>query len=339
MVKSKVDILKEIQSLDEKELKALSKNISELLAKTTAKHNQIVEQINDGQERGCPSCGSVAIVRYGYLQKRVRFQCKDCKKTFTDLTGTAISYIKKKHLWEQYIYLMVEGNSLRKIAEKMDISLKTAFDWRHKILTAFDELSKAKFEGIVEVDDVWFLKSEKGRRGLKNPRKRGGTNKRGDHDDQAKVLFSIDRSKNIDLTIACMGRLSRKDLDRILRNKINAEVNILCSDKHPSINAFGKKHGFTHYRIHAAKKQYSIEKIYHVNNLNNLANRFNKFLREFNGVATKYLQSYLNLFRFMELFKKSKSIIDDFYYASLTDKLAGERFSETESRYQEFLLA
>jgi hypothetical protein len=47
------------------------------------------------------------------------------------------------------------------------------------------------------VDDVWFLKSEKGKRGLQNPRKRGGTKKRGDNNDQAKVLFSVDRSKNM----------------------------------------------------------------------------------------------------------------------------------------------
>jgi transposase-like protein len=334
MAKSKVDILKEIQKLDSRELKLLSKSIIEILAKSSEQHNQVAEQINDGMERGCPTCGSVSIVRYGYLQNRVRFQCKDCKKTFTDLTGTAISYIKKKHLWEQYIMLMVEGNSLRAIASKMDISLKTAFDWRHKILTAFEELHKTKFNGIVEVDDVWFLKSEKGKRGLQNPRKRGGTNKRGDNNDQAKVLFSVDRSKNIDLTTACMGRLKRKDLDRILGNKVSADTNIICSDKHPSIKSFTKTHGFTHYRIHASQKQYSIGKVYHVNNLNNLAKRFKDFINQYNGVATKYLQSYLNLFRFIELFKKQRSMISEFYHASLCDKLALSRYTNLEERYQ-----
>ncbi|GAB3538401.1 IS1595-like element ISSsu9 family transposase [Pontibacter brevis] len=334
MAKSKVDILKEIQKLDSRELKQLSKNIIEILAKASEKHNQVAEQLNEGMERGCPACGSVSVVRYGYLQNRTRFQCKDCKKTFTDLTGTAISYIKKKHLWEQYITLMVEGNSLREIASKMDISLKTAFDWRHKILTAFEELSKTKFNGIVEVDDVWFLKSEKGRKGLTKPRKRGGTNRRGDNSDQAKVLFSVDRSKNIDLTVACMGRLKRKDLDRILRNRVSADSNIICSDKHPSIKSFAKTHGFTHYRIHASKKQYSVGKIYHVNNLNNLAKRFKDYIKKFNGVATKYLQSYLNLFKFIELFKKQKGMVSELYHASLSDKLTLGRYSNIEGRYQ-----
>jgi len=135
---------------------------------------------------------------------------------------------------------MVEGNSLREIASKMDISLKTAFDWRHKILTTFEELNKTKFNGIVEVDDVWILKNEKGRRGLIKPKKRGGTSKRGDNKDLAKVLFSVDRSKNIDLTLACMGRIKKKDLDKILRSKVSADTNIICSDKHPSIKSFTK---------------------------------------------------------------------------------------------------
>ncbi|HET8861613.1 IS1595 family transposase [Marivirga sp.] len=337
MAKAKLNILKELQNLEEKELKIISKNIAELLAKASAKHNQIVEEINEGKERGCPSCGSVSIIRFGFLQNRNRFRCKDCKKTFTDLTGTAMSYIKKKHLWEQYIYLMVEGNSLRDITKKMDISLKTAFDWRHKILTAFDELNKSKFEGIVEVDDVWFLKSEKGKRGLEKPRKRGGTNRRGDNDDQGKVLFSVDRSKNMDLTTACMGRLKRKDLDRILGSRINGESNILCSDKHPSIKSFAKTHGLTHYRIDATKKQYSIKKIYHVNNLNNLAKRFKEYIKPFNGVATKYLQNYLNLFRFVELFKNKESMINEFYHASITDKLTLNRYSNLEQRYQNLI--
>jgi len=39
-----------------------------MLAKSSEKHNQVAEQINDGVERGCPACGSVSIVRYGYYK-------------------------------------------------------------------------------------------------------------------------------------------------------------------------------------------------------------------------------------------------------------------------------
>jgi hypothetical protein len=131
-----------------------------------------------------------------------------------------------------------------------------------------------------------------------------------------------------------MGRLKRKDLDRILGNKISADTNIICSDKHPSIKSFAKTHGFTHYRIHTSQKQYSIGKIYHVNNL---AKRFKDFIKQYNGVATKYLQSYLNLFRFIELFKKQRSMISEFYHASLSDKLALSRYSNLEERYQNLI--
>jgi hypothetical protein len=66
----------------------------------------------------------------------------------------------------------------------------------------------------------------------------------------------------------------------------------------------------------------------------NGAKRFKDFVKQYNGVATKYLQSYLNLFRFIELFKKQRSMISEFYHASLSDKLTLSRYSNLEERYQ-----
>jgi hypothetical protein len=56
---------------------------------------------------------------------------------------------------------------LKEIARKVGISQQTAFDWRHKILSAVEGVSDCKFKGIAEIDDVWFLYSQKGRKGLR----------------------------------------------------------------------------------------------------------------------------------------------------------------------------
>lgn len=40
------------------------------------------------------------------------------------------------------------------------------FYWRHKLLSALKQLDFEKFEGIVEVDETYFLYSQKGQRGI-----------------------------------------------------------------------------------------------------------------------------------------------------------------------------
>ncbi len=36
------------------------------------------------------------------------------------------------------------------------ISIQTSFDWRHKLLTSFSNVSVEEFQGIVESDDLFF---------------------------------------------------------------------------------------------------------------------------------------------------------------------------------------
>jgi len=47
------------------------------------------------------------------------------------------------------------------MASPSDVSISTAFDWRHKILLLLPEVSD-KLEGEVEVNDLWIRYSQKG---------------------------------------------------------------------------------------------------------------------------------------------------------------------------------
>jgi len=65
---------------------------------------------------------------------------------------------------------MLLGLSLRESAKRMqDISHTTLFFWRHKILSAIAQM-------VVQMDETYFLYSEKGSRHIqgRKPRKRGG---------------------------------------------------------------------------------------------------------------------------------------------------------------------
>jgi hypothetical protein len=57
---------------------------------------------------------------------------------------------------------MLKGLSLRKTAKVAGITHVTALFWRHKVLSAVAKESIGGFEGIVEVDETYFLESRKG---------------------------------------------------------------------------------------------------------------------------------------------------------------------------------
>jgi len=75
---------------------------------------------------------------------------------------------------------------------------------------------------------------------------------------------------------------------------------LLCSDKKTSYRAFAKKNHLTLKTINASVKEYVKEKIYHIQNVNAYDSRLKAWMRQFNGVATKYLESYLGWRRLLE---------------------------------------
>ncbi len=149
-----------------------------------AKQNQLIselagkeikqEYISNRREKlfnkqvGCPHCNSLKFYRFGKDKGSIRFMCKECKRTFTEYSGTWLAGIHKKELVNDYLDLMHEQKSLDKIKSALHINKKTAFDWRHKILSSFEEVEKQDFNGIIESDETFFLKSDKGSKKLKH---------------------------------------------------------------------------------------------------------------------------------------------------------------------------
>ena len=81
------------------------------------------------------------IVKYGKSTKeRQRYRDNQSGKTFSDSDQSIVRYTKKTYAqWHSYIKYMLYGLSLREIAFEVGISATTAFNWRHKILSAMRE--------------------------------------------------------------------------------------------------------------------------------------------------------------------------------------------------------
>jgi hypothetical protein len=63
---------------------------------------------------------------------------------------------------------MIEGYSHRKSAELVgNVTHVTLFYWRHKLLSSLKQMEISNFEGIVEMDETYFLTQKKDKERLK----------------------------------------------------------------------------------------------------------------------------------------------------------------------------
>jgi transposase-like protein len=287
----------------------------------------------------CPHCGSKKYRKHGIDKGSQRYYCSICKRTFTEYTGTWLSGIHKKELVGDYLNLMEQELSLDKIKASLGINKKTAFDWRHKVLSGLENVDKGHFKGITESDDTFFLESSKGRKlAFRPPRKRGGSaQKRGISNEQVAVIVTADRNAELDLTMAGRGRVRKVDIKRAIGQRVSEET-ILCSDGHVSYKGFAIDSCIEHHPIRVDLKQFVKEKVYHVQHVNALDSKLKKWIGyQFGGVSSKYLQKYLNWFKAKERLKNSKEFIKDFTNLSLEDIKALERYRQTNQNFEKLM--
>ena len=244
----------------------------------------------------CPHCKSNKIIKHSKYKDTQRYKCKSCKRTFSPKTGTLIHHIKKTDKFSKYAEI-VENEGLltiAKMASRVGISIPTSFAWRHKILLSLPK-KKEKFTKEIQMDDLWFLYSQKGRKGLKYARKRGGSKRNGDNNFQVKVIAASDK-QDTEMNVAKIGRISKVDIVQAIGQKFKKGAK-LTTDAHKSYIAFAKEAKLEH--INFISKKHKAETGENVQYINNLAERLKTWLnRILRGVSTKYLQLYTSYFAY-----------------------------------------
>jgi len=189
------------------------------------------------------------------------------------------------------------------MAKRMDISIPTSFDWRHKILLSLPK-EKFKFSGKTQMDDLWFLYSQKGRNGLKYARKRGGSSRKGDNGFQVKIIAASDKH-HIEMKLAKIDRISKNDIICAVGDKFKKDTK-LVTDAHHSFSSFAKVAGLEHVCFTSKNhKAVTGENVQYINNMaERLKTLINKGMR---GASTKYLQAYVSYFAY-----KNKKVRDVF---------------------------
>jgi len=327
MATTLAQIVSEIAKLSIEDQKRLQIEINGLLASHESGVTSVMEirkQTFEKKDITCPYCDSSEIIGFGNYNGKRRYRCKLCHRTFNDLTGTSISRLHKKDSFIEYFKCLSKGLSLRQSAKELGISLQTSFDWRHKILKAFKDVGCAKLEGIIEGDETFFLFSEKGNKQLESrkPRKRGGnTESKGISDKQVAVLVATDRNRNIIIEPACLGRIKTKDIEKVLGKWIDKKSGVLCTDYHVSYQGFAKKKELKHVKLKGSIKQYVKENIYHIQNVNNIHSLMKKWMVRFDGVASKYLENYMNWYRITRKLGEGETLSNEYLtYALQSNK-------------------
>lgn len=272
-----------------------------------------VYTLNSEEKIVCKSCGSIHVVKNGKDRHgHTRYLCRDCKKTFGKTTDTVVSGTHKSlSVWKSYIASMLAGDSLQGSAAKCEISIPTAFVWRHKILNALNNSSFSNsFNGILEMDELYMRISYKGNhtksKHFKMPRKpfkRGSDNNAFGYNFQICVLCVAERNKGYSGVVACRGLANANLLSNLFDGKLALD-SIVLTDGFAAYKKYFDSINVEHLILKSKTKPHKgkpeVKGPYHINNVNALHHRFRKYLIKYNGVSTKYLGNYLSLFIWLE---------------------------------------
>lgn len=241
----------------------------------------------------CPECGGGRLHRHGHDRGVQRYRCCACGKTFSALTGTPLARLRHRDKWLDYLDGMLEGQSVRKTADRLGVHRNTSFRWRHRFLHLAKEDRPAALAGIAEADELFLLESQKGSRKLdRAARKRGGVaSRRGINSEHVCVLVARDRTGATVDFVTGRGALTTAQLHRHLLPVLDKDV-LLVTDSHPAYKAFARAAAISHEAVNLRAGQ-RVRGAVHVQNVNAYHRRFRQWLARFNGVASRYLPNYL----------------------------------------------
>ncbi len=306
----------QIQALKPDELKLVADSIMAAL-----KGEISTDSVQSEKIAICRKCGEEGgVAKFGKDGAgKQRYRCKHCGATFTATSYTAISYTHcDLSKWEKYIECLLGGLSLEKCSQLCGISVRTAFLWRHKILSILqNDQNDRALAGIVETDDMFFNVSYKGNH--KNntnfvmpraPHKRGGDTKV-QTNAKACVLCAVERGGQAYGEVMGVGAVTPAKLDYAFKNRICHDA-LVVSDKAQCMKSYFMKspNELVQVASHIRKvgSPPEIKGTFHIQNVNNMHFRIRTFMRGYNGVSTKYLNHYIGLFIWIENYKKISDI-------------------------------
>ena len=257
-----------------------------------------IREARFGEVLRCPRCHGRRVQRWGHFGLRRRYRCRHCRRTFSDLTGTAFAGGKRPELWLPFASCLLECLSVRAAGRRLGIDKDTAWRWRHHALAAHATRPARPLRGIAELVDRRFGICEKGRRDLGRPALRRSTPCYATRRPSISVLFLRDQAGTSFATPAGPFPLRGIALEHALAPRAMSLRGLVApyNPGHP-VALFAGAHRLRYERVPLASLHNDLggspdpRPVRHV--LGD-ALLFRAWLRRFRGVATRYLDRYLH---------------------------------------------
>jgi len=258
----------------------------------------------------CPHCGCPTFIRKGHERSGgQRWLCRGCARTFSGSTKGLLANSKlDRAVWMAFAECMADALSLRESALRCGVALSTAWFMRHRVCEAIQtRLVPFRTEGRCQIDATHFTESFSGnhtKSGFKMPRKthKNGqsVHKRGISNEQVYVMTGINELGDCFCELVDRGMETIEEVKGCLSGRIGEQTQVI-SDMHRSYpKAIAALGAASHVTVDPKDRSTG-----DINMVNSLHSRLQKFIRTFNGVATRRLQHYLDWFCYREQFKNS----------------------------------
>ena len=314
-------MLNNAKYLNISQLERVSAHLLKMLSRTKGVHGVSVQKAEK-----CRKCGATHVVKFGKDKNgKQRYKCKSCGTTFTETSYSVVSRTRfAEDIWEKFIHLTLKGASLAECAFECGISIRTAFIWRHKILAVLrNDQNNRIMAGIIEADEKYYPVSYKGNhkhsKRFVMPRKayRRGTDNRSNDIPKACVMCAVERNGQSYGEVLGVGQSNKQMVTYAFETRVAPDSIMLTDGGRAMSNYFSKKEDVDLITLKSSVSgshnggDPEIRGIYHIQTVNNFHTRLDRFLRDYNGVSTKYLNHYVSLFVWIENHKKMEQPLDE----------------------------
>ena len=249
----------------------------------------------------CPKCGKEHphLTRGGKTKAgKPMLRCTECGHRFV-IDHNEITFYSRlsKEQWNEGIKCTVAGHSVDWTAMKCDVTHRTAFNMRHKIMSFLEkDEDSIQVAEEVELDEKYLPESRKGKKFKddddRKPRHRGEkATKRGISDEKVCLLTATQRKGDSFLRSYNMGRPSSEEVMN-LSSHIK-EGAYLWTDNHSSYNKLTEQLGSKRVILSSHEEYDNVNNLNTVNSFHSSIERWYVHMR---GVATKYINRYAALF-------------------------------------------
>ena len=248
----------------------------------------------------CPYCGSSRVIKFGHRNGKQRFMCHDCKRTFMRSTNTLMANSHyNQSVWADFIRDTICGETLDHCAENYGFSHQTAFNMRHKVLMALQNLFEndpVLLSGIAELDETFVLDCYKGgsvpeAAGRKSRKHGAKAAKRGVSNEYIAICTGVQRDGGIIAVTVNRAKPSGKELASIFQGHI-AEDTLVLTD---GLRSYSVLETFVNCTVVDVNHEEG-RGMFHLNTVNSLHSYIKETYNHYRGVATKYINRYNALF-------------------------------------------